>query len=158
MVVVSGLYDCWNESQGLPYIEIDVCYHPDQEYFFVDLIDWPRLAFDLAECVCHEWIHQQQHHSGRRYRRYSSHHPDPETRSEQEYLGSEDEIDAYGFSIAADSVVNETHWQDCEMYQVYQRVFEHDPNIIVKLQKEIVKYLKRLEQDHARQISRNTRS
>lgn len=148
MVIVAGIYDCWNDSAGLPGIEISLCYHPEQQYFFLDLLDWPRLAFDFAECVVHEKIHQEQHRQRKRFSKYRSFSIDESLKREQEYLGAGEEIEAYGFSIAADSIVNDRPWKMCDMYQVYAATFLDDPNVVTKLEKSIVKYLKQLELDH----------
>jgi hypothetical protein len=154
MVIVSGIYDCWNDSSGLPGIEISLCYHPQQRYFFLDLLDWPRLAFDFAECVVHEKIHQEQHHQKKKFSKYRSRVLDKSLKSEQEYLGAGEEIEAYGFSIAADSMVNSTDWKKCDMYQVYANTFFDDANIVLKLEKSIVKYLKQLELEYVTRTRR----
>jgi hypothetical protein len=150
MILVAGIYDCWNESVGEPSIDIDLCYHPQQEVYFVDIIDWERLAFDVAECVGHEHVHQKQHHKKEKNRPYISEDTDPATKNEQEYLGATEEIEAYGFSIAADSLVHGIDYHETAMYKIYEGLFVADPNIVRKLEKEIVKYLKRLEPDHVK--------
>lgn len=146
MIVVAGIYDCYNDSQDLPSIEISLCYHPNQKYFFTDLLDWETLAFDLAECICHELVHRQQHRSGQRFKSYESKLPDGDPLiNEQEYLGDGAELDAYGFSIAAESIVRGCIPQECVMYGIYQTTFDNDKSVIVKLEKEIQKYLNLLE-------------
>jgi len=145
MIVVAGLYDPYNDSQDLPSIEITLCYHPDQKVFFTDLLDWQQFAFDLSECVCHELIHRQQHRSRQTFPAYESKVADPHQMAEQEYLGDGAELDAYGFSIAAESIVRGCNYRECVMYHVYQTTFDNDPKIVVKLEKEIEKYLNLLE-------------
>jgi len=146
MIVVAGIYDCFNDSQDLPSVEITLCYHPDQKYFFTDLIDWETLAFDLAECICHELVHRQQHRSRQKFKSYESKLPEGDPLiSEQEYLGDGAELDAYGFSIAAESIVRGCRPQECVMYGVYQTTFDNDKSVIVKLEQEIQKYLNQLE-------------
>jgi hypothetical protein len=146
MIVVAGLYDCFNDSQDLPSVEITLCYHPDQKYFFTDLIDWETLAFDLAECICHELVHRQQHRSRQKFKSYESKLPEGNPLiGEQEYLGDGAELDAYGFSIAAESIVRGCIPQECVMYGVYQTTFDNDKSVIVKLEQEIQKYLNQLE-------------
>lgn len=146
MIVVAGIYDVFNDSQDLPSIEISLCYHPEQKYFFTNLIDWESLAFDLAECICHELIHRQQYRSNQSFISYESKlasgHP---LVNEQEYLGDGAEIDAYGFSIAAESIVRGCIPQECVMYGVYQTTFDNDKTVIARLEKEIKKYLNLLE-------------
>jgi hypothetical protein len=145
MIVVAGMYDCYNDTQDLPSVEITLCYHPDQKWYFTDLIDWESLAFDLAECVCHELIHRQQFRSKQKFKPYESKVTDMHLQSEQEYLGDGAELDAYGFSIAAESIVRGCPYQDCVMYGVYKSTFDNDPLVVVKLEKEIQKYLNLLE-------------
>lgn len=146
MIVVAGIYDCFNDSQDLPSVEITLCYHPEQKYFFSDLIDWETLAFDLAECICHELIHRQQYRSRQKFKAYESKLPEGNPLiSEQEYLGDGAELDAYGFSIAAESIVRGCIPQECVMYGVYQTTFDNDKSVIVKLEQEIQKYLNLLE-------------
>jgi hypothetical protein len=63
---------------------------------------------------------------------------------EQEYLGNEYEIEAYGFSIAAESSIKGLPFEECTMTKVYKETFDNDPTVIVKLRKQFVKYLERL--------------
>jgi hypothetical protein len=139
MIIVSGTYDSDHDVLGLPSVEITLSYHPAQDSYNTKNINWTQLSFDLAECAAHELIHREQHQSGRRYKRYRGDTED------QTYLGDESEIDAYGFSIAADSVVSGRDFRTCAMYQVYQNTFDTDQSVIVKLEKQIIKYLRRLE-------------
>jgi len=145
MIVVSGLYDCYNDTQDLPSVEITLSYHPDQKVYFTNLIDWETLAFDLAECVCHELVHRQQYRSKQKFKPYKSKLQDLHLQAEQEYLGDGAELDAYGFSIAAESIVRGCLPQECVMYGVYQTTFDNDKTILVKLEQEIQKYLNLLE-------------
>jgi hypothetical protein len=139
MIVVSGFYDCYNDSQGLPHTEITLSYHPEQDVYFLHLLNWDRISFDIAECVGHEMVHRHQYLTKQKGRRYISENAD------QAYLGDDDEIDAYGFSIAAESVVYKKPLAECAMYQVYLDTFDTDQSVIVKLEKHISKYLKQLE-------------
>lgn len=142
MAVVAGLYDCYDDSQMLPSMTITMCYHPEQETFFVDLLNWQQLSFDIAECVGHELVHQDQWRNKRKpvLKPYDS---DDE---EKAYLGSEDEIEAYGFSIAAESVIFNKPKEECVMYNVYRETFDTDPSVVLKLQHQITAYTNKLEQ------------
>lgn len=141
MVVVAGIYDCYNDSQFLPHTEITLCYHPEQDLYFGHLFDWQQISFDIAECVGHELVHRQQYKSKSKLKSYTG-------TNEQEYLGDESEIEAYGFSIAAESIVYNRPYTECTMYTVYKNTFDKDHSVIVKLQKQIVKYLEQLEPYH----------
>lgn len=146
MIVIAGIYDPYDDGQDLPSVEITLCYHPDQQVYFTQLIDWESLAFDLAECICHELIHRQQHRSKQTFSSYISKITDnPELANEQEYLGDGAELDAYGFSIAAESIVRGCPYNECVMYGIYKNTFDNDKIVVTKLEKEIEKYLKQLE-------------
>lgn len=139
MIVVAGMYDCYDDSRHLPSIEITLCYHPEQDLYFGHLIDWEQFSFDVAECVGHELVHRQQYKTKQRLKPYLSENAD------QAYLGHEEEINAYGFSIAAESTVFKKPFTECAMYQAYLSTFDTDPSVILKLEKQIVKYLKEME-------------
>lgn len=139
MILVSGIYDWRNITQGEPNVEITLSYHPEQDTYFGQLIEWDTLSFDIAECIGHELIHQKQHKKKIKLAPYVNDDP------EKEYLGHECEIDAYGFSIAAESISYNKNYTDCVMYQVYKKTFDTDHSVVVKLEKQIIKYLIELE-------------
>lgn len=141
MIVVSGFYDCYNDAQNLPHTEITLCYYPEQTLYFPKLLDWSRLSFDIAECIGHEAVHRRQ------WRRKEPLVPYASDNREQEYLGDEAEIDAYGFSIAAEIAVYRCHYTECAMYRVYVEVFDKDHSVVLKLQNKISKYLIQLESE-----------
>ena len=142
MVIIAGIYDCYNDAQSLPHTEITLCYHPEQETYSGHLFNWQQISFDIAECIGHETVHRQQYKNKAKLKSYKS------ANSEQEYLGDESEIEAYGFSIAAESVVYKRPYSECTMFTVYKNTFDKDHSVIVKLQKQIVKYLQQLEPYH----------
>ena len=142
MVIVAGLYDCYNDAHYLPHTEITLCYHPEQELYFGHLLNWEQLTFDIAECIGHEHVHRQQYQKGKKSKQYVSDIDD------QTYLGESAEIEAYGFSIAAESIAFDRNYQDCAMYQIYTKIFDIDHSVVVKLEKQIVKYLKELELEY----------
>jgi hypothetical protein len=136
MILVSGLYDCEAEMQLQPPIEITLSYHPEQTEY--TNINWAQLAFDVSECIGHEQIHQQQYCNLAELTEYAG-------TEEQEYLGHGCEIEAYGFSIAAESFVYRKHHTECAMYQVYCNTFDTDRSVLLQLEKQIIKYIKELE-------------
>lgn len=146
-VIVAGLYDCYDDAEMLPSITITLCYHPAQETYFIDLINWDQFAFDLAECVGHEMVHMHQFKLGRMPELDEYQHPTSlEPTLDQEYLGDESEIEAYGFSIAAEMFMFKKSIQDCVMYLVYQQTFETDKQIVLQLEQQVEQYFKTLEQ------------
>jgi hypothetical protein len=155
MVLVAGIYDCYNDAQGLPHTEISLCYHPKQNLYIGSTLNWKQISFDIAECIGHELIHRVQYQQRIKLKPYVSKHTDEQIANEQEYLGSEEELDAYGFSIAAESIVFSKDYHDCKMYQVYVTTFDNDHSVVVKLEKEIVKYIIQLEHQYE-QVSPST--
>ena len=147
MIIVSGLYDCYDDSNHLPSITITLCYHPAQDAYFVDLINWEQFCFDVAECVGHEMVHRDQFKNGRKpaMKPYKSTHLNERVREDQQYLGAEDEIEAYGFSIAAEMHSFNKTMHDCVMYNVYRDTFEADMRIVLQLEKQIGQYHRTLE-------------
>jgi hypothetical protein len=155
-VVVGGTYDQEDEKLGLPCIEISLVYHPEQETIQLDDTHWTRACLDLAECIGHEQIHQEQaHRRGWRSRAYCSQAQDRRLREEQQYLGAGCEIDAYGFSIAAELCYLHGVFEPADstleqvfMYRVYRDTFAEDQSVLLELRKCISKYLCRLEVDY----------
>lgn len=145
MVIVAGSYDPMADSMGDPSIEICLCYNPDQKYYFTNLIDWEKLCFDVAECLCHEGIHQMQYRKQRSQKDFNVKLEDLDPTHDPDYLSNDLEIDAYGFSIAAESVMYAKHFSECSMYKVYEATFDNQPMVMVKLEEQILKYLKYLE-------------
>ena len=150
-VSIGGHHDSDEDS-----IDIHVIYHPDQQHIDMATLDWPRLSLDLAECIGHELVHRAQQQRKRKpSTRYRSQDTDAQKRHDQEYLGSAEEIEAYGYSIAAELVVKHNTFtldpvalNQIVMYSVYVNTFDTDESIVLKLHKQISKYLRRLEVDY----------
>jgi hypothetical protein len=145
MIIVTGFYDCYDDSQGLPCVTIALTYSPQQDAYFTNLINWEQLAFDVAEAVGHELVHREQHHARRRLRAYKSKSMIVGEKEDQEYLGHEAEVEAYGFSIAFESWHKKIPTEVCPMFVTYAATFDQDDKVLLKLQKYISKYLKQLE-------------
>jgi len=145
MIVVAGSYDPMEDSIGEPSIEVCLCYCPGQKYYFINLIDWEKLCFDIAECMCHEGIHQLQYRKQRSQREFVMKLDGINIHHDPDYLSNDLEIEAYGFSIAAESVMFGQHFSECTMYKVYEKTFDKQPTVMVKLEQHILKYLKFLE-------------
>ena len=150
-VSIGGQHDPDEDS-----IDIHVIYHPDQQHIEMTTLDWPRLSLDLAECIGHELVHRAQQQRKRRPSvKYRSHELDPQKKHDQEYLGSAEEIEAYGYSIAAELAAKHNCFtldpialNQIVMYGVYVNTFDNDESIVLKLHKQISKYLRRLEVDY----------
>ena len=156
-VCVGGLYDPDNDQHREPCVEVYLLYHPDQQHLVLPLAQWQRLCFEVAECIGHELVHRAQARR-RKYkiaRNYVSRDHCNLKREEQEYLGSRDEIEAYGFSIAAELAamygsfdIKSPCMENIVMWQVYQSSFDTDQSVVLKLKRQISKYLRRLEADY----------
>jgi len=158
-VIVGGLYDKENDCNHLPHTEIILYYYPEQLSFKGSELNWKQISFDIAECVAHEQIHRQQVLEKKKLKQYTSKSNNKELCIEQNYLGHDEEIDAYGFSIAAESVTFNKPYNMCTMYHVYKHTFDTDRSVVVKLEQEIVKYLEqlKLEPNHDEDYSGNRR-
>jgi hypothetical protein len=152
-VIVGGLYDEEDDREDLPCIEISLYYNHEVQHIDTSRLDWCRLCFDIVETLGHELVHQNQaSRPKKKHQRYISCDLGQKNRAEQEYLGQADEIEAYGFSIAAEMTVllgtndiDSPEAQSIAMYAAYQQAFHHDDSVLIKLRKQISKYVHRLE-------------
>jgi hypothetical protein len=155
-VSIGGTYDSVLDADDEPCVEISVIYNTAQQHIDTANLNWPRLLLDLAECIGHEFVHRDQHRRKKRPSvRYRSKELDQHKKQEQEYLGSGEEIEAYGFSIAAEMASQHKCFAFDEgvagqvlMYTVYIKTFDTDQSVVLKLQRQISKYLRRLEVDY----------
>ena len=112
--------------------------------------DWDKMSFHLADTITHEYLHQyycrqRGYRHGRGYRdknnlRYND--------TMKDYLGCEDEIQAYAFNIASEMIVYKQHMVLTKVYRMYRRHFKNDRKVMLQLEKQTNKYLKRLEQSN----------
>lgn len=148
-VVPSGAYDSEDDADGDPCIHLELLYHPDQQHLQLKDVDWGRVSFEICEVIGHEYVHRDQRRRRVRNESYAGtlaedHH----TVAEQQYYGESNEIEAYGYSIAAELVCY--HQSDpgaaalTDTYQLYTRLFAHDQSVIMKLDHYISKYLNKL--------------
>jgi hypothetical protein len=63
----------------------------------------------------------------------------------QDYLGCEDEIQAHAFNVASEMVVYKKHMVLTKVYRMYNRYFRQDRKVMLKLEKQVNKYINRLE-------------
>lgn len=165
-ILVGGLYDEYDDREGLPCIEIGLYFNQDVQHIDTSCIDWYRLCFDVAETFGHELVHRDQAHRSRKTKRkYAGRGVKNQINEEQEYLGNPDEIEAYGFSIAAEMMVihgvtdiDDPDVQSIVMYSTYQLAFGQDQSVLLKLRKQILKYLHRLEVENNVQTNKNRRA
>lgn len=145
-ILISGFYEQELDSKQSPVIVIMLNFHPDQIWIDLSRLDWHKLAFDIAECLGHEQVHHKNRNH--RHRAYHSRCRDQYRKDEQEYLGNSDEINAYGFSIAADILVHLQGRYDqrgnADMYKIYKKVFANDIKIMQQLDQRVQQHLARL--------------
>jgi len=153
-VVVGGCYDPEEDQANFASITLYVIYSPNQKVILFKNLDWPQLCAELIECVGHEKIHQSQY----RKRKFDigsnifiSMSTDKDKRLDQEYLGSPDEIEAYGFSIAAEvhlkynpKALSKNYILESAIYRIYRNSFGAEHIVVNKLLKYADKYFKQL--------------
>lgn len=160
-VWVGGLYDSIKDLDGRRAITLRLQYNPTDTYIKINKQRFNRFCVLVADTLLHEMIHMRQ------YRRrgfkdipgYESIAESCRQRTEQTYLGHNDEIDAYSFNIAcmldgkfssnSTKIINYLN-KDLDdkrlrrnPYLLYLRVFDHnhDHTVIKKLKKKILYYL-----------------
>jgi len=162
-IVVNGDYDQENDESNLPPITIYITYNSSQKKIAIKDINWPKLCLDLIECTGHEIIHQTQY----RLRGFDigphifvSLSPEEGKRREQEYLGNADEVEAYGYSIAIEILINDypkkitnKYIVKTEMYKCYENAFGREHKVVKQLLLFVIKYYEALSEDnHERRL------
>jgi len=123
-----------------------------------------KIALDLTEALVHEYQHLVQYRK-RKFKlqkeNFVSKHANLDRKSEQEYLGNPDEIDAYAANIAArlhilktqlNTVVTDKNWTSQSLdYSNYIKAFGKKHPVIVELRNKIQHNLQFLEDiDHGK--------
>jgi hypothetical protein len=158
-VIITGHYDSWEDEANYASIVIYANFNPDQGVIFMKNIDWHRLCVDLVECTGHEIIHQAQYRArdfdiGEKI--FVSGSKDAGRRLAQEYLGNPDEIEAYGYSIAAEIYLtiapkrlNSKHVSKIALYKEYVETFGIQHPVVRELLVYVVKYYSQLNGEEA---------
>jgi hypothetical protein len=143
---IKGEYRPLSDEQEESCIYITLTYPKREQVTHIDRTNWDSMGFHIADVVTHEYIHQyycrqRGYRHGRGYRakttlRYSE--------SMQDYLGCEDEILAHAFNVASEMVVYQTALKKTKTYRLYRKHFRQDPKILLQLEKQTIKYIKRL--------------
>lgn len=160
-VIIGGSYDPEEDEANCPSIVIYVTYNPEQKKICIRDIDWPQLCLDLIECSGHEVIHQTQY----RMRGYDigpnifvSLSPVERKRTDQEYLGNPDEVEAYGYSIAIEvflkygpKIITTKYISKSAMFKTYVAAFGRDHTVVESLLSFVIKYYEAIsEGNHAK--------
>jgi hypothetical protein len=162
---IGGTYYSDHDEDDKKCIQLNFFYNPEFEDFKVSKQRFKSICVTIADTLLHEIIHMRQ------YRRrdfkslpnYASSASSSKIRSEQEYLGCTDEIDAYGFNIACELLekfkgdqravikyLNTDLKGNCGnggSWKMYLKAFEHDHKheIIKRVKKKVIRYLPRAE-------------
>lgn len=160
-IFMGGTYYSDYDKENKKCIEIVFLYNSDMPYLKLSSKKIKSLSKSFADTVLHEVIHMRQHRR-RKFKllpEYESNAEKTEKRHEQSYLGSSDEIDAYGFNIACEmnekfkgkelSIVKYLNKDlkksriKYDTWRMYLRAFDYDHKhvIIKRLKKKIIRYL-----------------
>ena len=160
-VWVGGLYDSVKDKKRQKSISILLQFHPETSEISLRSPGFKRMCNSIADTVLHEVIHMRQ------YRRrnfkdipgYESTANYGAQRTEQIYLGHNDEIDAYAFNIACQLMSRfdndkkkviqylnsdlSDRRKKKDTFKMYLNVFDHDHDhtVIKKLKKKVVNYI-----------------
>lgn len=158
---IGGSYYSDYDQERKQCIEIIFIYHSKDTHIKLTSKGFWRICLTFADTILHEIIHMRQ------YRRrkfkilpdYASNAEKTEQRLAQRYLGSSDEIDAYGFNIACDLMTKFKNDQTeatnylskdqkgkrCASgcWKMYLKAFNynHSHHIIKILKKKVIRYL-----------------
>lgn len=160
-VYIGGTYYSDYDQEKKKCIEIIFEYQNQRSKLNLSSRRFISVCYAIADTILHEIIHMRQ------YRRrkfkflpdYDSNAGKTKLRLEQGYLGSTDEIDAYGFNIACELLdkfennrrkifryLNENQQGKRRKHNswiMYLKAFEHDHNhpIIQRVKKKVARYL-----------------
>jgi hypothetical protein len=158
MVIVSGLYDPAEDEEGFPALSIILHYNPTQKQIQLRNIDIVDLAVDVISVIMHEECHQRQHRARefRAVKCFRSKHPDTSIRAEQEYLGHNDEVEAYACGLACEVFIRNNFSvpesttkaiKNNYEYKNYCRVFGSRSKIVRKLMDHSLRFLAQFKND-----------
>jgi hypothetical protein len=157
---IGGVYESYKDKKNQKSITISLHYKSKTDKLYFSYPKFKKTSTNIADTILHEVIHARQYRR-RNYKYipgYESTAQSSKQRSEQEYLGHNDEIDAYAFNIACDlsdqfennkeilkhinSDFSDKRLKD-STYRMYMKAFDFDHNhkVIKKLKKKIIHYL-----------------
>jgi hypothetical protein len=147
---INGEYRPYEDSYNDPCIYITLTFSPRCRQVGFTNYDWNSMSFHLADVLTHEYLHQyycrqRGYRHGRGYRTTTNINYNE---TMQDYLGCEDEILAHAFNVASEMVVYDRKMESTATYRLYRKHFRQDRKVMLQLQKQINKYIKRLEQSH----------
>jgi hypothetical protein len=132
-----------------PFIHVFLTYSTRQRKMKISSWNWDTLAFSFADVIVHEYVHQK--HIRKRNFKYGLGYNGSKLDSGnyndtmKNYLGCEDEILAYSFNVASEMAYYGTAIDKTRVVKLYRKVFRRDPNVVLKLKRHALKYIKQLE-------------
>ena len=144
---ILGEYRPHEDSQGDPCVYITLKFSSRCRRVGFNNYDWDTMSFHLADVMTHEYVHQYycrrrgfKHGPGYRDKLNSRY-----DETMQDYLGCEDEIQAHAFNVASEMIVYNRHMVLTKVYRMYRRYFRRDRKVMLQLEKQVNKYINRLE-------------
>jgi hypothetical protein len=162
-VFIGGVYYTQYDEDRQKSIELSMAYHPHDRKLNMTTRRFNRACVRIADVLLHEIIHMHQARK-RKFKPlpgYSSQAESTKQRVEQEYLGDNDEIDAYAFNMACElnekfsgnmrDIVNYLNEEqkglhrNYDTWRTYLKAFDWDQNhkIIRRIKKRSIYYLSR---------------
>ena len=162
-VYVGGVYHTMYDMERQKSIELCLAYNPFDEKVPMTTRRFNRFCVRVADVLLHEVIHMRQARK-RKFKNlpgYSSKAESTKQRKEQEYLGDNDEIDAYAFNMACElhekfkgdmnKIVEYLNSEQkgkrrhYDTWRTYLKAFDYDQNhkIIKRIKKRSIYYLSR---------------
>lgn len=144
---INGEYRPYEDSQDEPCVFITLTFSTLEDASSVHKWDWENLSFHIADVVTHEYLHQyycrlRGYRHGRGYRTTTNRNYNE---TMQDYLGCEDEILAHAFNVASEMVVYKKKMTSTAVWKIYRKYFRQDRKVMLQLQKQVTKYINRLE-------------
>lgn len=144
---IKGEYRPHEDEHNEPCVFITLVFSPRCRKISFTNYDWDTMSFHLADIVTHEYLHRyycrrRGYRHGPGYRSRTNHRYNETMR---DYLGCEDEILAHAFNVASEMVVYNRAMTKTSVYKLYRRYFRQDRKVMLQLQKQVNKYINRLE-------------
>lgn len=159
IIYIGGWYDSIKDQANSKPIQLVFQYHPADKKLCLSAFKLKRLAICVADIILHEVIHMKQFRT-RGFKDLPTYPITAESKTqqrEQQYLGNNDEIDAYSFNIACElnSMFNGSDKKIIKYlnssinsigddnWSVYLKAFDSDHNhpVIKRVKKRVVYYL-----------------
>lgn len=165
-VYVGGAYYSSLDEDKDKCIEVSLVYNPKDKHITLTNRRFYRFCIGIADTLLHEIIHMRQFRK-RKFKTlpgYQSTASRAKQRQEQEYLGDNDEIDAYSFNIACELyekfngnqklIVNYLNEDQKNLrrrhnsWRMYLKAFGHDHKhpVLRRVKKRVIYYLPKAEQ------------